>query len=356
MRQVHKLVDAKSMDQIIRQHRRVGKLGLAHHLHRARVIQKQVVHQTAPPRTHTVRAAVPHVAHERVAAAIKVEARVVRAQPVLARPVNLKVGEKDAVKRGQHGKLVRVLVHLAQVLAVLGQGARLVPALRDARVVLPRVEQVEVLGVGVVERDHAELLAQMGDVAAVDGATGSRLGRPARVPYQRCAGVVGQDVRERRGCLRGVGGAGAIGGDPDGPGAKGAAGALPEGGAEEHELVGVAEVVAVAERVVDSEHSGTQLVGERGAVVACEGEAEEFLLGADGEEDVDDEPCLGERRGAGVTVPGDGRGRRAAGASPWCVVGVGGPLTGLEVLGLAKVELVAVQSFGKSLALGVARG
>lgn len=343
------------MHQIIRQHCRVGKLGLAHHLHRARVIQKQVVHQTTPPRADTMRATVAHVADERVTAAIKVEARVIRAQAILARPVDFKVSEKDAVKGREDGELVRVFVHLAQVLAVLGECARLVPALRHTGVVLPRVEEVEVLGVGIVQRDHAELLAEMGNVSAVNGASGARLGRPARVPHQRCAWVVGQDVGERGSSLRGIGCSGAIGGHPDGPCAKGATGTLPERRAQQDELVGCAEVVAVAERVVDGEHGGAQLVGERGAVGAGEGEAEEFLFGADGEEDVDDEPCLSER-GRCVTVPDEGRGRGAAGASPWCVVGLGGPLAGLEILGLAEVELVAVQSLGESLRLGVARG
>lgn len=302
-----------------------------------------------------MRATVAHVADERVTTAIKVKARVVRAQTILARPVDFKVGEKDTVKGREDGELVRVLVHLAQILAVLGECARLVPALRHTGVVLPRVEEVEVLGVCIVQRNHAEFLAKVRDVSAVNGASGPGLGRPARVPHQRRAWVVGQDVRERWRRLRGIGCSGAIGGHPNGPRAKGRAGTLPKRRAQQDELVGRAEVVAVAERVVDGEHGGAQLVGERGAVGAGEGEAEEFLLGADGEEDVDDEPCLGER-GRCVTVPDEGRGRGAAGAGPWCVVGFGGTLAGLEILGLAEVELVAVQSLRECLSLGVARG
>lgn len=319
MRQIHKLAHAEPMHQIIRQDSRVGELGLAHHLHRARVVQEQVMHQAAPPGAHAVRPTVPHIAHQRVAAAVKVQAIVVRAQPVLARPVNLKIREKHAVKRRQHRELVRVLVHAPQVLAVLGQRARLVPALRHARVVLPRVEQRQVRRVRVVERHHAELLAQVRHVPAVDGAAGPRLGRPPRVPHERRARVVGEDVRERRrglGCVRG---AGRVGGHPHGARAKGRARALPEGGAQEHQLVGRAEVVAVAERVVDGEHGGAQLGGERGAVGAGEGEAEEFLVGPDREQHVDEEPGLGQR-GGGFTVPGEGGGWRAAGSRPWCVV------------------------------------
>lgn len=77
---------------------------------------------------------------------------------------------------------MRIGVRLAQVLAVLLERACLVPPLRYARVVLPRVKQLDVRRVGGVERHHAEGLAQVRDVPAVDDGPGAGLGAPARVP------------------------------------------------------------------------------------------------------------------------------------------------------------------------------
>lgn len=64
-----------------------------------------------------------------------------------------------------------IVVEAAQVLAVLVQGARLVPPLGDARIVLPGVEELEVLVVLPVDDFEREVLVYFGDVAAVhDGA------------------------------------------------------------------------------------------------------------------------------------------------------------------------------------------
>ena len=83
MRQVNKLVQPKAMNQVIHDNRRVGILGLANHPHCARVVEEEVVHETAPPRRHAMRAAEAHVTDEGVAAAVKVLGVVIAAEAVL---------------------------------------------------------------------------------------------------------------------------------------------------------------------------------------------------------------------------------------------------------------------------------
>lgn len=76
---------------------------------------------------------------------------------------------------------MRVEVQLAEVLAVLVERAGLVPALGDARVVLPRVEQLQVLRVLPVDDFEREVLVELRDVAAVADGTRVRFGLPRRV-------------------------------------------------------------------------------------------------------------------------------------------------------------------------------
>lgn len=77
VRQVDELVQAETMDEVIRQHRAVGELGLADDVVGARVVEEEVVHQARPPGRDAVRPPVAHVAHQRVAAAVVVARRVV---------------------------------------------------------------------------------------------------------------------------------------------------------------------------------------------------------------------------------------------------------------------------------------
>ena len=60
-------------------------------------------------------------------------------------PVKLVVREARLVKAAEQAQYVRVEVELAEILAVLVDRACLVPALGDSRVVLPGVEQLDVL-------------------------------------------------------------------------------------------------------------------------------------------------------------------------------------------------------------------
>jgi len=73
-------------------------------------------------------------------------------------------------------------MRMVQIGAVLLQRARQVPPLRYARVVLPHVEEGQVLRILAVEGHHAESLAQVRDPTAVDDGARPGLDGPARVP------------------------------------------------------------------------------------------------------------------------------------------------------------------------------
>lgn len=259
VRQIDKLVQPKAVDQIVHEHRAVGKLGLAHDRHGPRLVQEQVVHQARPPRADAVRAAVPHVADEAVAAAVKVAGGVVGADSVLLflgvcvstsvtgdgvgeeethlGPIHLKIRKLDPLEPRQQRNLVRIRLHSLQVRAVLLARPALVPTLRHARVVLPGVEQVDVFLGGDVERDHGKGLAQVWDPATVDDGAGRGLGAPQGVEGGGGGGGVGEGGRGVGG-ERGEGERGVGFGGPDGAGAEGGGGGLPEGGAEDEEFGG----------------------------------------------------------------------------------------------------------------------
>lgn len=65
-------------------------------------------------------------------------------------------------------------MQIPQIPTMLFQRPRLVPALCNARIVLPRVEEIQVLGILVIEGHHGEVFLEMGDVATVNYGTGSR--------------------------------------------------------------------------------------------------------------------------------------------------------------------------------------
>jgi hypothetical protein len=61
------------------------------------------------------------------------------------RPIQLVICETRLVETPEQAEDVRVFVQLAQILTMLVQRARLVPARRNAWVVLPLVEELQVL-------------------------------------------------------------------------------------------------------------------------------------------------------------------------------------------------------------------
>lgn len=264
-----------------------------------------------------------------------------------------------------------VLVDVAQVLAVLLQRARLVPALRHARVVLPLVEQAQVLGVLPVERDHGEGLAQVRDPAAVDDGAGRGLGRAHGVPRLlaplRVLGVAGRDrgdgVLQRRERVRGqrapAGGqrAGRLVGAPHGAGAEGRAGALPEGAPErEHDALvrrrrGRARLPR-RQRVLNREQYVDQLLAQGRRVPAAELEAHRLHARAQREEHVEQQPGL-RQRGRLLAVPGHGRAWRPPRAGPGAVVGGGRQLARLEIRGLGEGDAGVGERAGRRLAGGV---
>lgn len=162
MRQINKLIQAKTMDEVVHDDRGVAVFGLAYDIHCSGVIEIEIMHQAAPPGRHAVRASESNIADEGMAAAIEVAGVVVATESILLDnqvsmllseasqlksycssylgPVNLKIGKILVVPLGQNGNLVRVNVYLPEVLSVLLQSARLIPALRYARIVLPLVE------------------------------------------------------------------------------------------------------------------------------------------------------------------------------------------------------------------------
>lgn len=59
-------------------------------------------------------------------------------------------------------------MQLTQILSVLFESSRLVPTSSHEWVILPLVEEAQMLVIPVVEREHAEMLVKMGDISAVD--------------------------------------------------------------------------------------------------------------------------------------------------------------------------------------------
>lgn len=83
MRQIDKLVQAKAMDEVVHDDCGVAVFGLAHDIHCSRVIEIEIMHQTAPPGRHAVRASEPDIADEGMAATVEVAGVVVTAEAIL---------------------------------------------------------------------------------------------------------------------------------------------------------------------------------------------------------------------------------------------------------------------------------
>lgn len=82
------------------------------------------------------------------------------------------VGEESIIKLGQDRHLMRVLMDFAQILAVLVKSPGLIPALGHSRIILPLIEQPQMLVICIIQSPYGEELVQMRNVTAVD--TGPR--------------------------------------------------------------------------------------------------------------------------------------------------------------------------------------
>jgi hypothetical protein len=76
-------------------------------------------------------------------------------------PVNFKICKQNVVKRREHGQHVGVLMQLSEILAMLIHCPGFVPASGHTWVVLPVVEKVEMIWVGVVDSDHRKMLVEV---------------------------------------------------------------------------------------------------------------------------------------------------------------------------------------------------
>lgn len=169
MRQVHILHDTKPTHQVITQYRAVGHLGLANDELCSRLIQEEVVNDTRPPGRDSVLAAETCVAYEGMSPTVKVTCIGVDTEVVLLRiisanihqtselqisahlsPVYLIVCKESVVKLGQNSHDMCIFMQLPQIFPVLLQCARLIPSGSDKRIVLPLIEQTQVLIVVVV--------------------------------------------------------------------------------------------------------------------------------------------------------------------------------------------------------------
>lgn len=160
MRQIDKLIQSKPVDEVVHDDCRVAVFGLAHDIHCSGIVEIEIMHQTAPPGRHAVRASESDIADEGMATAIEVSRVVVTTESILLwiqvsmllsefsqlscssylGPVNLEIGEIFVIPLSQNGNLVRINVYLPEILLMLLQSARLIPALRYSRIVLPLVE------------------------------------------------------------------------------------------------------------------------------------------------------------------------------------------------------------------------
>lgn len=103
------------------------------------------------------------------------------AGPSYHSPIDLEISKKYVVKCREHGQNVGVFVQLAEILAMLIQCPGFVPSSSDTWIILPIVEQLEVLVIGVVESNHSKMLLKMGYPSAVDDGPWLRLWFPDRM-------------------------------------------------------------------------------------------------------------------------------------------------------------------------------
>lgn len=69
-------------------------------------------------------------------------------------------------------------MQLAEIFAVLFQCPGFVPSSCNSGIILPGVEQIKMIGVGIIKSDHGKMLFQMRDPSAIDDRSWFRLGLP----------------------------------------------------------------------------------------------------------------------------------------------------------------------------------
>jgi hypothetical protein len=97
-------------------------------------------------------------------------------------PVNLEVCKKNTIKRREHGQHVGVLVELSEIFAVLIHCPGFIPASSHTWVILPVMEEVEMIRICIVDSDHCEMLLEMRYPPAVDDRPRFRLRFSYRMP------------------------------------------------------------------------------------------------------------------------------------------------------------------------------
>lgn len=226
---------------------------------------------------------------------------VVSAVVVLFRPVELKISKAGIIKAAKEAENMGIIMEFAEVISMLIHSARLVPALRDARVILPFVEEREVRCVLIVDDFEREVLCNLGDVATIDDGAWVRLGAArgmARINWLvwefHCDlvvlghdGVLGQWLTEGSVC--------AISHCPDGARASWRRGTLPECAAEDEEVVragGGLELGVPLGWVLDAEASCEEFGADDFVACANEGDAEVLVRWVSCVDGVNDVPDL----------------------------------------------------------------
>lgn len=143
------------------------------------------------------------------------------------------IGEECIIEFGKNCHLMRILMNLAQILAMLVKCPGFIPALGHSGIILPLIEQPQMLIIGIIQSPYGEELVQMRNITAVDAGARSRFSRTNRVHGMntdiRKLGRQGLLDREQR-----IGGRGLS--HPDWPWSKWGACSLPECASEEDQL------------------------------------------------------------------------------------------------------------------------
>lgn len=87
------------------------------------------------------------------------------------------VGEKSIIEFGKNRHLMGILVDLVQILAMLLKSSSFVPTLSHSRIILPLIEQPQMLIVFIVQSPKRKELVQVWNVTTVDTRSWSRLCR-----------------------------------------------------------------------------------------------------------------------------------------------------------------------------------
>jgi hypothetical protein len=162
------------------------------------------------------------VADKTVATAIVVSRVKVSAVMVFFCPVEFVVGKRCIVETAKETQDMRVVVKVAEVIAVVFEISCFVPSFGDTGVVLPCVEEIEVVGGCPVYHLQGEVLVYFGDVAGVADALGSGFGATDGVAGVDALGrefhgevvVLGHDWVVGEWCAEGC--VNAVAEDPDG--------------------------------------------------------------------------------------------------------------------------------------------